>query len=156
MIRTVLFLSVLAACGDDGVHHLADAPPCTPTASTVQIVAPTTYTCQQPFMSKVSVTNNSCAPMTVTAVKLTAAVTTGQCSPAGAGMYPPKQAKLAAGETAIVLDLTAGPFCCLSPGCPASFQCDEAFTFEAVTNAGSFTGVESSHLSLDSCQQICP
>jgi hypothetical protein len=156
MIRTVLLVSALAACGDDGVHHLADAPPCTPTASTVEVTGPATYACQQPYMAKVSLTNNSCAPMTVSAVKLSAAVTSGQCGPSGAGMYQPKQAKLAAGETAVVLDLTGGTFCCLAPGCPATLQCDEAFTFEAVTNAGSFSGVESSHLSLDGCPTICP
>ena len=155
MIRTVLLVSVLAACGDDGVHHLADAPLCTPKASTVQITAPATYACQQPFMSKVLLTNNSCAPMTVTAVKISAAVTSGQCGPAGPGMYPPMQAQLAVGETAMVLDLMSGPFCCLSPGCPAMLQCDEAFTFEAVTNAGSFTGVKSSHLDLDGCPTVC-
>ncbi len=156
-MRTVLLLSALAVgCGDDGVHHLADAPPCTPAASTVQVMGSATYACQQPYMAKVSLTNLSCAPMTVTTVKLTAAVTNGQCSPAGAGMYPPKQAVLSQGETAVVLDLASGPFCCLAPGCPASFQCDEDFRYEVVTNAGSFTSVSSSHLSLDSCSTICP
>jgi hypothetical protein len=65
------------------------------------------------------------------------------------------QTQLALGETAVVLDLMSGPFCCLSPGCPAMLQCDESFTFEAVTNAGSFTGVTSSHLSLDGCPTVC-
>jgi len=71
-------------------------------------------------------------------------------------MYTPMQSQLALGETALVLDLASGPFCCLAPGCPASLQCDEDFTFEVVTNAGSFKSVSSSHLSLDNCPTVCP
>lgn len=156
-MRTCLVLVLLLSCGDDGgVHHFGDAPPCTVSPSPVEIVAPTAYACNEPFKSTVSITNTSCAPLTVQTVKLTAAVTTGQCGPAGAGMYMPKQKMLAPSESAVVLDLTSGPFCCTAPGCPATLQCDESFTFEVVTNAGSFTKVVSSHLNLDGCNVVCP
>ena len=146
-----------SACGDDSrVHHFGDAPPCTASPSPVEIVAPTAYACNEPFKSKVSITNTSCEPLTIQTVKLSAAVTSGQCGAAGPGMYPSRQMTLAPAETAVLLDLTAGPFCCTSPGCPATFQCDEAFTFMVVTNAGTFTKVVSSHLNLDGCGVICP
>ncbi len=64
---------------------------------------------------------------------------------------------LAVNETALLLDLTAGAFCCIAPGpCPTPFQCDEAFKFDVITNAGTFTGVVTPHLSLDGCTEICP
>jgi hypothetical protein len=59
------------------VHHLGDAPPCIVMPSTVTVVAPSGYACHENFMSRVSITNNSCAPMIVQQIKLTAAVTNG-------------------------------------------------------------------------------
>jgi hypothetical protein len=60
------------------------------------------------------------------------------------------------GETGVLVDITSGAFCCRSPGCPATMQCDESFTFEVTTSAGVITGVTSAHLSLDSCDVVCP
>lgn len=158
MRRASLVIIVLAAaCGDDdGVHHLADSPQCTPLDSVVSVTAPTAYACHANYSSKVELTNNTCDPMTVTSIKLTPKVTSGQCGPAGAGTYPPMKAMLNPHETAVVLDLMSGPFCCTSPGCPATLQCDESFTFEVTTNAGTFSQVSSAHLSLDGCDVVCP
>ncbi|MBA3463155.1 MAG: hypothetical protein H0T46_24575 [Deltaproteobacteria bacterium] len=157
MRRCLILLSVLAACGeDDSVHHLGDAPVCTPSDPTIEIVAPTVYACRDPFKSKVSITNNTCENLLVQSIRLTAAVTAGACGPAGPGTYQPMTMGLQPGETGVLLDLTSGPFCCRAPGCPASLQCDESFTFEVTTSAGVFTSVSMAHLNLDGCNVVCP
>jgi len=164
-MRAVLTLLIAAAaCGDDGVHHLGDAPPCTPSPSTVTVDGLPSYACHDHYKAKVSITNNSCALMLVQSVKISAGmVTTGICGPSGAGTYPAGatgggQAMLAVGETAVVLNLTGNAFCCTAPGpCPTPLQCDESNTFDVVTNAGTFTSAASSaHLSLDGCTEVCP
>jgi hypothetical protein len=94
--------------------------------------------------------------MSITQVHLTGMVTSGQCGPAAPGTYPAKTMLLRPHESGVVLDLTAGAFCCLAPGCPATFQCDESFTFDITTNAGVFSKTVSAHLSLDGCDVICP
>ena len=153
----LVVITLAAACGDDGgVHHLADAPVCTQDRPTIAIVAPSTYACHEPFKSKVSLTNNGSCDLTVQDIKLTAEVTFGPCGPAGPGTYPPMTMVVQPGQTAVVLDLTSAPFCCTSPGCPSTLQCDETFRFEVTTNAGAISRVATAHLSLDGCDVVCP
>lgn len=112
------------------------------------------FTCHQNYTANVMLTNNTCAPLVVQSVNLSAVTTTGQCVPPSAAMYA--GSTVGAGQTTAVLDLKTNPFCCTSPGCPASFQCDETYTFDVVTASGTFTGSATTHLSLDSCDVICP
>ena len=153
MILGLGLASVAACSGDNGVHHFADAP-CNPTANMIEVVTPTAYACHEPFKAKVTVTNDSCTSLTVQDVKITAMVTAGQCSPAGPGTYP--GTTIPNGQSGVALDLTSGPFCCLSPGCPASFQCDEVFTYTIDTSEGVLSKSQLAHLSLDNCSEICP
>jgi len=155
-MRIAAVLVLVAACGNDSrVHHLPDAP-CTPGAAPVMIVAPAAYACHDPFKSKVSITNNSCEPLEIQQITGTAMVTTGVCTPPGPATFVPLKTTVAVGQTTVVLDLTGNTFCCLAPACPTPLQCDEDFTFNVVTNAGTFSSVSTAHLSLDGCTVICP
>lgn len=154
----VAFVFVAACGGDDQVHHQPDAPvapdACGPSQVTIDVVAPVTYACHELFKSKVTLTNGSCAALTVSAIKLTTVVTAGQCGAPGVGMYPGMT--VAAGQSAAVLDLTSGAFCCLSPGCPTPLECDEEYTFELTTPSGMLSAKKTAHLSLGGCDVICP
>ncbi len=115
---------------------------------------PTAYACHDPFKLKIDLTNNSCAAVRVQDIKLTGVVTSGACSPPGPGNFP--AFTVAPSATSAILDFTGGPFCCIAPGCPASFQCDEQYTITIDTPQGPITKQTTAHLSLDNCNQICP
>lgn len=146
---------VLAACGSDPIHHLGDAA-CVQqlTDYTVALTTPTAYSCHDPYKAKLALANESCGSLGVTDIKIVGVVTTGQCSPPGPGTFP--GSVIAAGKSSTILDFTGGPFCCIAPGCPASFQCDEHYTFTIDTPQGPITKAQDVHLSLDSCNEICP
>jgi hypothetical protein len=155
-MRGLVVVVFVVACSDDGVRHVPDAPPdqCVDGQPTLAAVTPAAYACHDPFTAKLTVTNDTCAALEVQSVRLSAVVTSGQCAPPGAGMFP--GSTIAAGQTGTVLDLTGDAFCCTSPGCPASFQCDETFTFDVMTSKGPLSATQAVHLSLDGCDVICP
>jgi hypothetical protein len=128
---------------------------CVGGAVTVAVAAPATYACHEPFKAMVDVTNQSCQPVTIQRVLLTGVVTSGSCAPPGPGTYNPAVTSVAKGQTARVLDLTGGQFCCTN-ACPATFMCDERYTFTVETSAGMLTGSTMAHLDLGGCDQICP
>jgi hypothetical protein len=152
-MRFVLLTMLVACSSDNNVHHLPDAP-CTPVDPTIDVVAPTSYACHDPFKTKVTLTNSTCEPLVVSDVKLTAMITNGPCAPATAGMYPGQTVGVGLSNT--VLDLTTGPFCCTPGACPTPFQCDETFTVTVDTPLGPLVKTETAHLSLDGCPEICP
>jgi hypothetical protein len=155
MWKLCLVLSVVA-CNDDKIHHLPDAPCSTSGMVTMAVTTPPAFGCHDRFMSTLVMANGTCEDITVNSIAFSGVVTTGQCSPPAPGTAIPMTKTVSAGATTDVLDFNANPFCCISPGCPASFQCDEAYTWVADTSAGSITGMSMAHLSLDSCNQICP
>ena len=137
-----------------------DAPPlCQPQPTTanvtVAVTSPATYLCHEPYKAKLVLTNGSCASVTVQNIAISGMVTAGACSPPGPGNFNPVVSTVAAGQSVTILDTTTGPFCCTSPGCPASFQCDERFTLVVTSSAGMLTTTNMSHLSLDSCSEVC-
>ncbi len=161
MTRTLslVFVALLTgSCGgddDNGGTPTPDATPCVPGETEVAVATASEYACRQDFMATVMLTNRSCSNMVVSEVRIAAAVTAGECGPAGPGSYTPTMAFVAHNQTATILTLTSGPFCCLAPGCPPTLQCDERFDFTVVTNNGMFMGSASSHLDLDGCDVVC-
>ncbi len=151
----VLAIAVIAACGNDTVHHLPDAP-CLQqlTDYVVATTMPASFACHDPFKLKIDLTNNSCAGVRIEDVKLSGAVTSGACTPPGPTMFP--AFTVAQSATSSIVDFTGNPFCCRAPGCPASFQCDEQYTITIDTPQGPITKTTTAHLSLDGCDQICP
>ncbi len=155
-MRNAWWVSCLVAYGLAGCSkqtQLFDA--CVPGAVTVSVVTPVTYACHEPFRATLAVANGSCAQLTVQSIAIAGTVTTGNCTPPGPGTFKPTEATVEAGATTTILDFTGGNFCCTSPGCPASFQCDEHYTFTLTTSAGDLTATGDTHLSLDSCDEIC-
>ena len=151
-------LLAASSCGsnddEDNVPR-PDASPCVPGTTEIAVTGPSAYQCRESFEATVMFTNRSCATLTVQEVRITAAVTSGVCAPAGPGTYTPAVTSVAHSRTATVLDLTGGFFCCLSPGCPLSLQCDERFDVAVVTSGGTFNGSTSAHLDLDGCDVVC-
>jgi hypothetical protein len=154
VLVVVAFAHLLAACGDDGGGAPVDA--CTPGAVTAEVTSPATYACMEPFHAAVSVTNGTCASITVRSIMIGAQVTAGVCGASGPGSYQPSTATVPAGATVEVLDLTTAPFCCGAPGCPATLECSETFTFTVDTTAGVVTDSVSSDLDLGGCSTVCP
>lgn len=155
MTRVSLLVSLLAsACGSSNdSRHIEDA--CVAGVNEATLTGPASYVCHDPFKSMVTFTNNTCASLKVTGVKLSAVTSSGACVPPGDYTYPGNN--VAAGGTMTVLDLTGGMFCCTAPGpCPTPFQCDETYTLTVQTPAGDITKTESVHLSLDGCDVVCP
>ena len=154
---TRFMVLLLIGCGsDDDVGKIPDAPPCIEGTIDVELTAPDAYACHAPFMSTVRVTNGSCNPITIENVKIRAMVTAGPCGPAGPGTYDSAAPRINSLASAVVLDLESGPFCCTAPGpCPTPMQCDETFTFDVVTSAGTFSSASSAHVSLDGCDEVC-
>jgi hypothetical protein len=156
MYRSIVVVSLLCgACNsDDGARHIADS--CVANGSdSMTLAGPVTFACHEPYKATIGFTNNSCAPLAVTGVKLSAITTTGQCVPPGDYVYPGKV--VPAGATMTVLDLTANPFCCTSPGpCPDPLECDETYTLTVQSADGDISKTESVHLSLGGCDTVCP
>ena len=155
-MRLLLALGVLAACGNDPVHHLGDAA-CVQqvTDYTVALTTPAAYACHEPYKAKVVLSNDSCAPVTVADVKITGVVTSGPCTPPPVSTYP-TTFTVAAHASNTVLDLTGGTFCCFQNACPTPFQCDEHYTIDIATPQGTITKTADVHLSLAGCDVICP
>jgi hypothetical protein len=158
----LLLLAVLGVCACDAggdAQATPDAAPapdaCVPGAVTLQVTSPAAYACMEDFTAQLEVTNGACDQLTITGIHLAALVTAGPCGPPGPGDYQPTVATLAAGATATVLDLTTGPFCCTAPGCPATLECDEQFTFTLSTSRGVLSGTADTHLSLGGCPTVC-
>jgi hypothetical protein len=88
---------------------------------------------------------------------VTGTVTPGgsNCTPLPDRTYQPMVASVASKKTATVLDLTGGKFCCFNMACPATFSCDEEYTFTVVSSAGTLTQMAPTHLDLDACTEIC-
>ncbi len=149
------------SCGNDGTHHLADATivgdACDDgAAATISITTPQSYVCHAPFTAQIEMTGASCTATTITDIKITGVVTSGNCSPPGPGTYTPEVSSVPAQGSAQILNLTAGAFCCTSPGCPADFTCTEHYTYVVDTNEGPIDGSADVTLDLDSCDEICP
>jgi hypothetical protein len=152
-MRALVVVSLLGACGDDSARHILDA--CTNGSNAMTLGGPASFVCHAPFKAQVTFTNNTCDPLVVTGVKLSAITTTGACTPPGDYTYPGKT--VAVGETMTVLDLTARNFCCLAPGpCPDPLECDETYTLTVQSAAGDISKTESVHLSLGGCDEVCP
>ena len=155
--RLACLVIALAACGDDGVHHLA--PSCVANGTvTASATTPPMFACHEPFTSVLVLDNPSCDDVTIGAIELVGTVTGGDaCAPPPDSMYQSKVATVAANTGATILDLTGGEFCCMTMACPASFQCDESYTFTVMTSAGAIsTPATTTHLDLDACDEICP
>lgn len=152
----LVFVLLVAACGDDPVHHLADAA-CVPQLSdySAVITGPTTYACHEPFKTTVLFTNNSCEAFTATTVKLHTTVTSGNCTPPGDGNFNAVATVAAHDSGNILPGFVGGQFCCFPGACPTPMQCDELDTYTIATPAGDITATYMNHLSLDGCDQIC-
>jgi hypothetical protein len=152
----IAVLVLVGACdADDPVRHLdAAVDACVPEAPVLEVTAPASYACHDKFMTKATLTNRSCEPLTVSAVKLSAVVTAGPCGAPGPGTFAGKT--IGPGETATVLDLDGDAFCCTPGACPAQYQCDEQYTLEVTTPSGTLMDVKTVHLSLDGCNEVCP
>ncbi|MEO6775580.1 MAG: hypothetical protein ABI467_21645 [Kofleriaceae bacterium] len=147
-----LVASVLGACGDESARHILDA--CTNGSNSMTLAGQSSYVCHDPFKAQVTFTNDTCAPLVVTGVKLSAVTTTGACVPPGDYTYPGRT--VGVGETTTVLDLTGGKFCCTAPGpCPATLECDETYTMTVQSAAGDIAKTETVHLSLGGCDEVC-
>jgi hypothetical protein len=119
------------------------------------ISTPTSYVCNAPFTATYSITNMSCAPVTVQSLQISASITSGPCGPSSPGNYTPTHPDVPVGETVAVFDLMSGPFCCGAPGCAATMNCTEAFTFTAMTSAGTLTSTASAMIDLSGCNVTC-
>jgi hypothetical protein len=154
----VLFLSMLVGCGSDDSRSIAlDAPSCVDQAVTMAVTTLASYACEEHFRATLMVTNGSCAPVTVSNIMIAGVVTgsTGNCTPPAAATYPPMVATVGSKQTATVLDLTGGQFCCFQMACPADFTCDESYTFTVNSSAGALTQMADARLNLESCTVIC-
>jgi len=153
MMRAVIVVSLLGACGGDSARHILDA--CTNGSDSMTLTGQASYVCHDPFKAQVTFTNETCAPLVVTGVKLSAVTTTGACVPPGDYTYAGKT--VGVGETMTVLDLTGNKFCCTAPGpCPDPLECDETYTLTVQSAAGDISKTESVHLSLGGCTEVCP
>ncbi len=154
MIRSLLLVSLIASCSsNDDSRHIEDA--CVAGVNESTLTGPASYACHDPFKSLVTFTNNTCAPLQVTGVKIHAITTSGACTPPGDYTYA--GTTVAAGDTMTVLDLTGNQFCCIAPGpCPTPLECDETYTLTVQTPAGDISKTETVHLSLGGCDTVCP
>jgi hypothetical protein len=149
----VLWVVVSGACSDPNpVRHLDG---CAQGQLSMTVTGPTGYVCHDPFKSTVTIRNDTCDAVTVSAISVVGSVTTGTCAPTPLYSYPITKSVPAA-QSVDVFDLTGGMFCCLTTACPSPFQCDETFTFTATTSAGMVMASDAAHLSLDACDVLCP
>jgi hypothetical protein len=160
MSRTVLFIALVAACGggdDMSTNPIPDA--CSGGSVTLDVTGPSSYVCEQSFRATYTVTNGSCQTVTVSKVAVSSVVdgsSGGNCTPSGTAMYDPVVTSIAPGKHAVVQDLTGNSFCCFDTACPATFTCDETFTYTAQTSAGLLTkSLPSTHIDLSGCGTIC-
>jgi len=129
---------------------------CVATPSVLATTGPTSYPCHTDFHAAFAVTNNTCAPMTVTAVEISeGTILSGECGPSSPASITPTTPTVPVGQTVTVLDLTTGPYCCGSPGCPATLQCQEKYTYTAVTSAGDLTTDSTVSIDLGGCSEVC-
>ncbi len=110
-----------------------------------------------PFLATVTVVNNSCDPVDIQGVTLSANVnsSTGNCTPPSAHTYQPAVNVVEPGQTKVVLDLTGGDFCCITNACPADFTCNETFTYMVTTGGDPVMATNSAQISLPNCTVIC-
>jgi len=156
MIRVVLLVSLVACGGSDTSRHILDS--CSPGGSnSMALTGQASYVCHDPFKAKVTYTNNTCDPVVITGIKLSATTTSPGCTPPGDYTYQPNvTGTVMPGTTATVLDLTGNSFCCFNMACPATFDCDEDYTMTVLTAGGDLSQMESVHLTLGGCDTICP
>ena len=114
-------------------------PPCTPGPVTASLtnVAPATR-CGQRFSTGVTVTNGSCAAITIQSVQLTQNAAPGPfCSAlVTQTSYVPAVTSVAAGQTATVLNFQSNVFCCAAGPCPGTTTCGYDETLVVQTSAG--------------------
>jgi hypothetical protein len=137
----LLFAGAAAAsmgCGTDA--------PCTPAPVTIAVTQPSAFACHVPYTAQFSMTNGSCAPVTISQVEITGVIgdhTAGtNCDPIADSKYTADElntATVGAGKTATFFNLTGGHFCCTGGTCPDPFVCDETFNFSVTTSAGVLT-----------------
>ena len=155
MLRSTLVLAVLVACGGGGSHKLADACIANGTV-TATMTGPSNYVCHDPYMVSISVANQSCDPIVIQGIELSATTAGTGCTAPGNFTYQPQLAMVEGGQTAVVLAFTGNQFCCLPSVCPTPFQCDDTFTAMINTDGAPIVVTNSAHLSLDGCDVICP
>jgi hypothetical protein len=159
-LLSLLFAGAAAAsmgCGTD--------TPCTPGPVTIAVTQPSAFACHVPYTAQFSMTNGSCAPVTISAVDITGAIVDSTpnttCNPIGDSHYTPAElntATVGAGKTATFFNLTGGKFCCTGGSCPPTFVCDETFSFSVTTSAGILTAPSlPGQLQLSGCTgEPCP
>jgi len=155
----VVVLTLALGCGSDSDKSNGTPDACSGGNVTVDVVGPTGYTCHQHFRATITVTNGTCQAITVGTVSISAEVTGstgGTCTPAGLSTYNPVVTSIGAGRSSVVQDITGGAFCCFNTVCPATFTCDEAFTYSVVTSAGTVEKtLGATHIDLSGCDVIC-
>ena len=115
-------------------------PPCTPGPVTASLtnIAPATR-CGQRFSNGVSVSNGSCAAITIQSIQLTQNAAPGPfCSAlVTQSSYVPAVTSVAAGQTVTVLNFQSNVFCCAAGPCPGTTTCgyDETFVVQASAGA---------------------
>jgi hypothetical protein len=162
----VAAVSLTCACGDDGGNRRDDvdaAVPdaaCMPGAVSFVLEQPADFACHENFTFMITATNNSCEPLVIQNGVLSAEVLTGDCVPAGDALLGaetgPPVGTIPPGQTQTFYMFDGNPFCCTSPGCPATFDCDERFTVTLQTSAGEQEFANDGHVSLGNCNEICP
>ncbi len=135
-------------------------PPCTPgpvTASLTNIVPATR--CGQRFSNGVTVTNGSCAAITIQSVQVTQNAAPGPFCSANVSQssFVPPVTSVAAGQTATVINFQSGVFCCAAGTCPGTTTCGYDETFVVQTNAGALpAGTIPLQVSFDATCAPCP
>ncbi|HEY6038428.1 MAG TPA: hypothetical protein VIV58_29295, partial [Kofleriaceae bacterium] len=77
MMRALVVVSLVAsACNnDDSTRHILDA--CMNGSNAMTLSGPTSFACHEPYKALVTFTNETCDPLVVTGIKLSAITTTG-------------------------------------------------------------------------------
>ncbi len=138
----------------------ATPPACTPgpvTASLTNIVTATR--CGQRFSNGISVSNGSCAAITIQSIQLTQNAAPGPfCSAlVTQSSYVPAVTSVAAGQTASVFNFQSNVFCCAAGPCPGTTICGYDETFVVQTSAGALAaGTIPLQVSFDSTCAPCP
>lgn len=154
-MRVYAFVALLFFFGCSG-----DDPepiPCTERPVTLEVDATTSYMCGDGFESKVTIDNGSCETLTVGEISLVGVITgSTQCDPAVPSTYSPSVTSIPLGSRRTILDLrNTNPFCCRPPRCPNPYVCEERFTFEVETSAGTLTSSIAATISLGGCEELC-
>lgn len=163
----MVFLLVAFGCGSEDDKGNVPAPDanvpapdaCAAGTSTLAVVGPSSYVCHDKFRATFTVTNNSCQTLTIGKLAISAVVTGsmgGVCTPPGLSEYDPVVTSIAPGKTVVVQDITGGSYCCFGTVCPATFTCDQTYTYTVQTSAGELQQVmPGTHIDLGGCDTIC-